>query len=446
MTEVGEIRVEQSPVREKLSDEEIGSLISAFGNHEAKTITLLAMRGGEIYSQGDLHRTILDAQGKNPGWRMDHVIPFQYCDRSLAQVGLVVKGLLNPLDSDSHWGFQLTDYGKNTGIPLAGLLLDWGRRHDVSLIRLWGGTQSSSSKTGVVQTAEGEELEVKKRAPITTLKIIHELVTSPHFPIREVDLANRLGETPKYLSDHLARLLNAGLIQYKAKEVNRPYSAYQLTSSLPEGELPVYRGVRTLTQAVFAVFQEHKGSYLTREGVFSFLPPELKEGRNERFLLGTISNVLSFFKKNGYVENQHFDQSTQSEINLTDDQRTILAELVEIVDRFQDQDPEIMQKGSQLAEKIINNTDDVSELLRKARKNSSYANRSPSEETTDLISSLICSHPDGLTNREMQELLDQLGKRFDPSTIRNFTAEMERAGLVRVTKQGSVKKFFPKKS
>lgn len=436
--------VENPTAREKLTDQEIGNLISAVGNHEAKAITLLAIRDGRIYSSGDLHRAVLSAQGEKVVWRMHNTLPFDYCSQSLAPIGLVVRGLVNPDFPDSPWGYQLTDDGKSKGIPLCGLLLDWSRKHDVSLMQLFGSTSSPSSLKETFKTKEGGEIEFRKRAPITILKILYELITSPNLPVRTVDVANRISEYGGFVGRWLEHLARAGLIQYQATEANAPFSAYKLASSLPPGELPIYsEGSRLLTHAVFSILKEYPDSYLTIQDIHKRLPQALKEhlGGSERTHPSRISGTLALLRRNRYTEIKKFSADLQSEINLTDDQRIILTGLLEIIDRFQDQDPEIIERGEQLAGEIINDPLTVSALLRKAKEASPFANKSPILETKELIRYLISSHP-GITNKGIQDLLEGEDKKLSYGRVAHLTMVLLGEGSIGITQKGSVKKFF----
>lgn len=429
---------------ERLTDEQLGNLISAVGNNPAKAITLLAMANGNIYPASDLLRVLLACQEKYIGWRMSQQTLFSYCTNSLAPIGLVARETLNP--DLSTYGYQITHYGNNAGIPFCGLMLDWSTKHDIDLNRFWGSTSSSSPVKQAVDMSTGEEFEFKKRSPITTLQILYELITAPDLPIREVDLINRLGEsTSQVISRNLQRLAAANVIEYQATKVNKAISAYKLTSSPPLGELPIYKHYTSLTQAVWSVCKQYPTSYLSIKGVSKLMPQAIKERMSQISLVTRVSTVLAHLKQHNYLENEKFHSGFQSEINLSEDQRIILTELLEILGRFQNQDPEIMAKGKRIAEEIINHPSRVSDILRKAKERSSNANQSPFLETMDLIKCLISSHP-GATNRELQRLLEQEGKKLGIQQISALTIALKKGDSIRTINEGIVKKFFPKES
>lgn len=99
----------EAPGKERLGDEEMGNLISASGNSEAKAITLGAMRHGIIYTRGDLHKEVLYIQGEKPGWRINHNGPFSYCEASFEPIGLVAR------EVTTSSGLQKVGYIKTKG-------------------------------------------------------------------------------------------------------------------------------------------------------------------------------------------------------------------------------------------------------------------------------------------------------------------------------------------
>lgn len=131
--------------KERLSDEELGNLLAAFGNNEAKAVTLIAMRKGVIYSEYDLYSAVIEKQGEGVGWRQSRGVPFTYCRSSFENIGLVAKSVSDPVLET--WGYLKTDYGEELGDALAGLLLDFSLRHpEVSLYDIFGSTTSRGEK------------------------------------------------------------------------------------------------------------------------------------------------------------------------------------------------------------------------------------------------------------------------------------------------------------
>src|SRR5579871_927191 len=67
---------EIEPQTEQMPEEELGNLLAAFGNHEAKALLLVAMAPENIYSDGDMHKMMLKQQGDTLGWKIGNRVPF----------------------------------------------------------------------------------------------------------------------------------------------------------------------------------------------------------------------------------------------------------------------------------------------------------------------------------------------------------------------------------
>ena len=323
---------------------------------------------------------------------------------------------------------------------MGGVLLDFSERHNIPL-KLFGHT-TSFSKSKTVQT-EGEDIKFKKRLPLATLKILYELLTSPSLPIREVDLVKRMGIDRGGLLLHLTRLSKLGVIKYDSREANKPYAFYKSSSAIVEGELPIFRGEKALTQSVFGIPKARPDQYLTAEDAYNFLPKEQKEKwKNKKTLCGNISNILSFLARHKYIDIGKFHRDKQSEINITDDQKAVFFELLEIMHGFQNQDPEVLARGRRIAVEIISNPKRVSNLMRRAKEASGNANKSSKEETQKIILTIILSNP-GITNKGIQKLLEeQYKKTLSVNAISCFSHLLLKAEAIRAERQGSANRFY----
>ncbi len=138
-------RYEAIKSSEKLTDNEIGNLLAALGNSEAKAMTLLLMQPAVIYRRYDIHRVFMHAQGETPGWKTSKILQFQYCGDSFSPIGLVTRETLD--ENANVYAYQITDFGQEVGKPLAALLLDFSKRHDISLYGIFGSTHSKYSES-----------------------------------------------------------------------------------------------------------------------------------------------------------------------------------------------------------------------------------------------------------------------------------------------------------
>lgn len=424
--------------KEKMSDGELGNVVSAICNNEAKAMTLLAIwKGVGVLDRKGLRSQVLNLQGENPGWRIDGSDLFSYCSQSLSQIGLVAKEFLNP--DLSTWGYALTDYGREIGVPLAGLMLDFSERHNIFLNKLFGATSSRSPLS--TQVGE-EEAEFKKRSPITTLKIIYEIVTSPSLPVRDKDILDAVGERHNSVGRALNRLKELGLIQYEGIKANKRYSSYKFSGNFPEGELPAYKMQKTLTHLIFNVLQASPNQYLTSEDIYNALPEDIKDNWDKESLFSDISSISFYLTKNNYAEVEKFHQGLQSEVSISEGQRVILTELLKITDGVQNKDKKILEKGRRFAEEIAADPQRAAKLMERAKEASPYFNKRSRDETEKDILSSLYLHPEGLTNREILALLKS-DRVIGIMYVGQVTHSLGQKGLVRVSKQGNVKRYFP---
>ncbi len=240
------------------------------------------------------------------------------------------------------------------------------------------------------------------------------------------------------------RLSEIGLIQYESIKRNIPFAFYKLSNFIPEGDLPVWKHQKTLSELVFSVIIKNPSRHFTREDVYNLFPQEQRDKyKDKNRILITISSILSHLEKNKYLQREKFDSRKQSEIDITEDQRMILSELLEIIDKLQNKDPQTLKEGRQFAERFIIDPERVSGSLHRAKEASSQANQSPIEETQKDVLSLITSNPQGLTNRQIQILLeDNFGKKKGINHVSGITSSLEERYL-RVERKGTVKTFFP---
>lgn len=403
-------RLRERQQREKLSDEEMGNLISAFGNHEAKAITLCLMKPGVIYSKAELHRAVIVSQGHHIRWGLSQGTTFGYCRNSLSPIGLVAREVIN--SNLSTYGYMKTEYGEKTGVPLAGLILDFSLRHpDFSLQNFFSFTRSPS------QSQNTGEIEYKKRAPSTRLKIFREILISD-LPIRTIDIANKTGNSAQVISGHLSELVDRGIVSYEAVEYGGARVFYRLSESPPSPEPEKYKNERNLTSFVYRVLREGGQREWSAEAIRErYQLDQETQLLDKQDLNKRILGVLSHLAKNGYAQRKKFvGREIYSEVNITEKQRKILLELVTLIDSFQNQEPAVLELGKRLASKITADPEKISLLLGKAKEHSSGARSLPIQETADEILRIISSHP-SCTPGQVRMSLKQEGRRLSKASI-----------------------------
>lgn len=420
--------------KKEIGEEELGTLISAFGNHELKALTLASMRPGIIYTRRVSEGTTLAQelrerlQGKRTTWAIWSGHLFGYCQDSLSHPLTIVTR--KTVDSDlGIYGYNITDYGTEKGQALAGHLLEWSLKFDKSLIEVFGST-SSGGISKEIKVGE-ETVEFKKRAPITRFKIFWGLLTSS-LPIRVVDLANAIGETKEIIQDHLINLARFGVVYYKAIRSEQPYSFYQLADERPSQEPQPYRRgssrAPTLTRRIYNLFTANPNLRASQAEVYQRLI-EIYSSYQERKQSGmrtTINSILSSLEQQGFVRHEGFRQGIKSEINLTEDQRIMLYELLEILDKFQSGNREFWQEGRKKAQDILADPEKLVKLINKAQKTSPGTERIPREDLEDQLSSLLSRYPNS-TVRQLREYLErEYGKRLGQEYVSRILRKSRR--------------------
>lgn len=376
--------IKSSENRERLSNEEMGNLLAAFGNSETKALTILLMRPEIIYTSSDLLRAIMNVQGENPAWKMGNTLPFAYCEKSLSPIGLVAREVVD--ERHQSYGYIKTPYGKNVGDPLAGLLLDFSARHRVSLYQLFGPTQYPGSQ------------ESAKRSPSTRLKI-YSFLLKADLPVRTIDLGRWMNEPSRHIAQkHIEVVARSGIIDYQAINPASSVTFYKM-SSKPAESFPTVSSSVTLTKQIYELLSEDKNKYWSLDEI-------MKRGKHTRGVYAQVSRVLKGLKALGYVEVEKFSHGKNSEINLSEEQRKLLSELVTLIKGFQNQDQEVIERGKILAGKFASGAAPINLIVEKARENSPMSHRTSPEVTGQLIISIIYQNP-GITAAKIRELLEK---------------------------------------
>lgn len=398
----------------RLSDREIDSFISAFGNNEAKALLLTAMKDGNIYTKSTLHTKMVRAQGKNPSWIQNKTGAFQYCKKDLAPIR-VVEEVLNP--DSSAYGFVVARYGQEKGVPFAGALLEWSLRHPaISLYQVFGSTSSKYLK--------GEGGDEKKRSAETRLKILETLIGNNKI-LSQTELADLLKEDPHLVAHHLDSLSESGIITKTSMKAGKPYAQYKLINrSIEQPEL--YREYKTLTGQVFKVIREND-RYFTVDEITQIIINRNNYSGDKKSLNPTVGAILSHFVRKGYAVHKKFKQGFQSEIPpLSETQKEAINSLLAIVKGFRLGDVGIINRGQKSADRIISDPELASELMRKAKENSPHSKKVNKERTIFTLAAIVKGSKDGITTTEIRKKYP----RLRPSRLRTLLLESVRKGLL----------------
>lgn len=404
----------------RIPDPEMTNLLSAFGNHEGKALLLSFMETDIPRRAPELRGVMREIQGINPVWIPSSKLAFEYCERSLAPIGLVAYEFI---DGFNNWGYARSRYGEEVGKPLAGLLLDYSRRHErISLYQMLGNTHTFNARS--------EDIPIP-RAQETRLKIYWELLTGA-LPVRLADLEDRLGLDNKLIMGHLNQMQRFGLVEYESTPSEEPITYYKMAPKPPAENPTPFKGYKSYTDKAYELLTQDPDRLWTCGDMATETTKDrqtrTKLDSSEYFyqLTKTFSSIFSHLRKNNYVEVSNFDNKRRSKVDLTPDQKEILNEFVELIDAFQNQDRAVIARGHSLATSLTEL--DIKVLLEKARENSPNARTHSVERTEDYIYSIIVQNP-GISATQMKQELSKLGRPLTEFRIRSVLLKLESEGL-----------------
>src|SRR3712207_1769481 len=96
-------------VKQKTEEEQrilqLGSFLTAFGNHEAKALLFLSMNRKEKYFSKDLLEIMRQIQGDHPVWNFNRAVLLGYCD-----VTFIPHKLVDIAKTSEGAYYRKTDY------------------------------------------------------------------------------------------------------------------------------------------------------------------------------------------------------------------------------------------------------------------------------------------------------------------------------------------------
>ena len=408
-------------------DLDLGNLLAAMGNHEAKALLLVAMHEGVVYSASALHRLSLDRQGQLAAWRPASMTPFDYCKHSLAPIGLVAEEVVDA--ARGTYGYIKTRYGAEFGDALAGHLLTFSEADNVSLLQLFGNTNTTAHPPD-----DAETVTSAKRAPYRRFRLFAALLRAA-LPVQQLVLMRELDESHTTLGSHLRNLARHGIVSYQTKHLGDSYVFYQLRPNGPPGPSPPDPRNRVLTDQVLGVLRSQAAAVVTRDQVYATLVDMHMPRRSEnvRGLKASISKVLSHLERAGVVERGRFKPAIQSEVDLTSEQRARLTDLVNLCTSVARSEPSFLADGRAKAAAIVNDPMRVRALLQKVREVSPATNRTDTNALAEMILSALHQRPCSSVSELRDDLAKQYDKDITSDRVRQIIALLRTQGAVTVT-------------
>ena len=156
---------------------------------------------------------------------------------------------------------------------------------------------------------------------------------------------------------------------------------------------------------------------------------QLRPNTKYRTVKVNAANILSHLRREGYIRSDnYFTITKQTEIDLTEEQLQFFQELVDTLDAFQSLDPEILDKGTHLANSISQK--DVAVLIEKAKDRSPNSRKIPRRQSQADILSIVHVNP-GVSALEIQNILENMyGKKIGVDRINTLLKSLKDEGLI----------------
>lgn len=141
-----------------------------------------------------------------------------------------------------------------------------------------------------------------------------------------------------------------------------------------------------------------------------------------------------------YSAEGKFSMGVKSEITLNDNQKALISELVEGIEKFKQRDPDFLKQASTYAKELhlIENQELVRKLLKKSYESSSQTTVTNRYETAAHLLDFMEGHPEGISINQLRAMLaEAYGKTLSVDSIRGILGLVE--GRLDVFKKGKSK-------
>jgi len=398
-----------------LTDEQIGSLYAAVGNHEGKAIVLGGMEPNYRYRATELHRDLfVSPQGANPAF-IGTNNPYEW-----AQNSFVPNELVREEHNDCR-EYVVTDFGYNEGRSLAGWQLD------LSL-----DMPDSISLRGVLGMSKTRANKANKPAidRLNILKILDQEVS-----LSAVMLSEKLNINKRTMTNNIDWLVRQGIVEYDAVH----------SRQLPSG----------ISYELARHFDLSANGGSMREAIYGTITEMQKDGRTIFSVSDLLSNTENIYttknfnieshRKHAYqiinelIEKGHLTKTKspeiKSEISLNPFMKTIVRQILYVSDGVRQNDPDFIKEGHLIMDSILVDDEMVKELVRKAFSNSPEANGLGIDIRSKAVVSFIENNP-GAGLKQIAEGLEEQG--LTKNSVRETLGILRKKGkLVAVPVKGA---------
>ncbi|GAC1391479.1 MAG: hypothetical protein NVSMB46_04110 [Candidatus Saccharimonadales bacterium] len=397
-------------------------MLSAFGNHEAKALLLIAMEPGRFYSADDLHKLYMNIQGGTTAWKTDRKLQYNYCVYSLDPIGMVAQQQEDPIRDAK--GYTVTEFGYDLGRPFAGHLLDFSASLGISL-QILGRTNTSGQK--------------EERSPVDSANLIDFLVKSKTPKIRVADVLESMGQSKSNrisITPHLQRLAEAGLITFAA--AGESFNViYERTDTTEAPDLCTLRNQRVGEIVLGHIVDLKPGQSVSLNELEMLLvdnfPGIYRDRRRRR---GIAAVALSSLARQGALnQTGDFSHRQRTLIEVSNEQREIMRNFLAVSTKQEADLKTYLKEGQVKADAILNRPSIVRRLLYQARSYSPSINKAD-EQDSQTICEIVLNSGEIKTSDIGEIFRRTTDRRFTNATIRNILNELEISGKLTSARVG----------
>jgi len=394
-----------------LIDDESRGLLSAIGNHEAKTLVTAVINSQPSlgFSVRQLEREMVTRQGENPSWHINSGTLADYCTESLLPIGAVAREE-EVYGSRMRRVYSASDFGVERGLPFVGAVMEWSLAYP----------QHSIQKLLGITAVTGESA----RAPITSYLIMQELLTNPtdgEISIASISRSIGYDKDLRIAEAHLQRLEGEKFVEIRTA-VQDYNPIYKIHRDAAEDTILTNH----VAMAVRSAWLESPNDEMSLSQLLEVMAvkhPDLPYDEVRRLMTYVVPKQRLPFVE---VTERNGTPINQSEVRLTGEGRELMGAFVDVVEASENDEE---GKYRKLAVDVVSDFDRFKTLMTKAKTSSSLATAALNRNVViDEIKSA-----GEITVSQLQEALTLRGIKVGAATIRRYLTVMAEEKLLQTT-------------
>lgn len=400
---------ETSQSHEPLTDEQLGNLLAALGNHEGKATLLMAMQPEAMYTQGSLYHLLTERIQGEPVYKGRDTNAMGWCKRSLEPIGLVAR-----VEEGAPTRYGITQLGIEIGKPLAGLLLNFSDKHNISLSTIWGETQSRS----------------EIRSPYARVKVIKQLLHATA-PVTPSVISKGTGLGAVHVEFQLSTMDRDSLVTYESWDKGAQDITYiwQDYASLLNPRGGRGKEFNDKTIAALEYLKEYGRATLDELTDFGWdcLNDREKQLITREALRFSINDSMKRLHNKGAIDRE--TKMRPDTVYLTEAQRAFWKELFEGLNSIQARDEQALADYVETGQHYLDNPAGVGRGIQRSYESTSKGAAAVGKDLGSLVLNILQGN-DTLSVRDITETISR--------TERSVSVFGVRTVLKRLVEQGAL--------